>query len=56
VTEEEIAQMRREREEYVRVVTVLLAAERGYRGVVKLMKTQARERPACVLCRRPFYW
>jgi hypothetical protein len=54
ITDAEIAEMQEERREYVRVVTVLLAAERGYTGMLKLIKNQPRQRADCVLCGRRF--
>ena len=54
ITADELAEMQRERREYVRVVTIILAAERDYPGVLKLMKSQPRQRAECVLCGRPF--
>jgi hypothetical protein len=54
ISAKELEDMKRERREYVRVVTILLAAERGYSGVLKLMKNQSRQRADCWLCGRPF--
>jgi hypothetical protein len=54
ITDAEVAEMQEERREYVRVVTILLAAERGYTGVLKLMKNQPKQRADCVLCGRRF--
>lgn len=54
MTQAEHDEWQRERREYVRVVTIILAAERGYNGVLKLMDRQAKERSRCFLCDRPF--
>jgi hypothetical protein len=54
ISEQELEELQRERREHVRVVTILLAAERGYSGVLKLMARQPRQRSDCVLCGRPF--
>lgn len=50
----ELAEFRRDRDDFIRAEIVRMASQRGERGLAALARRQLEVRPDCLLCRRPF--